>query len=350
MRSIAQKLRTMAKAKDYRPLQSKRKAISALLPYAAGQERDGQPEVFDATIRAIRASRMLGFMWDRIRQSVIISLSGASPQAIVLALPHTAWYLGYRDWKSLVQQWAAATSVVAYTGEVAQSVVDMLLQFMADRDSLKYIAANKWTWLTKRPSLPPICRGRDVGTYTRTVKVARALKDIEVLKSYFLLIWSEWNDVLSDSPYYLLESPPTHDLSFSCPLSNSVSSSHPPNASNGVSCSFCLMRISIQEDFGGVGMGQHRADLLHHLDHVLAQLDRGLEYLEQHNPETNTDDPPRRKNQYQILRETLLETNTKAVSCTYHLPTILLRSLTPTSRVHAVSRATFMCTLPLPCL
>ena len=59
-------------------------------------------------------------------------------------------------------------------------------------------------------------------------------------------------------------------------------------------------------------MGNHRADLVHHLDHVLAQLDRDLEYLKQHNPETSADDLPRRRKLYQILRETLLEMNTKS--------------------------------------
>jgi hypothetical protein len=42
------------------------------------------------------------------------------------------------------------------------------------------------------------------------------------------------------------------------------------------------MQASIREDFGGIGMGHHREDLIKRLDHVLGQLDLGLEYFKQH--------------------------------------------------------------------
>ena len=343
----------MVEAEDYLSIQSRRKAISALLPYVIRQEQGGQPEVFGAVMRAARASRMSEFIWRRIGRTVYGSLHGASPHVIVSISPHTPWALDpyfITEWEYSVQWWTAAASVVPYTEEVAQSVVDMLLQFMAAPNSLEYAAPNSseyittdhWTWLTKRPSLPPVCLGRGVGTYTRVVEAVRALKDVEVLKSYFLLIWSEWNGVLSDSYKGLWRWTPNHSISFGCPLSSGTPSSDQSNTSNDISCSLCLMRISIQEDFGGVGMESHRADLVYHLNHVLAQLDRGLEYFEQHNPETNAGDLPRRKEQYEILREALLETNMKAISCTPHLPITPSCVLTPTPGARSIPRNVYV--------
>ena len=306
----------MAESEDYRPLQSKRKAIIAILPYAVWRERDGQPEMFDMILYAVRASRMSEFMWRYVGRSVRTLFSVASPRAIVLASPHIA-RLRFEYSEDLVRWWVAIASTVPYTEEIAQSVVDTLLQIASYDGPSRYITADIWTWLTKRPSLPPVCLGREVGTYAHIINEVRALKDAEVLKSYLLLVWSEWNGVLSRDPYYT--SGEVHDVTFNCPFSSNTSSSHPPNTHRVVSCSFCLMRISIREDFGSVGMGHHRADLIHRLDHVLAQLDLGLEYLKQHNPETNADDLQRRKDQYRILRETLLETNVEAISRTPHL-------------------------------
>ena len=70
------------------------------------------------------------------------------------------------------------------------------------------------------------------------VRWAREFGDLGVLKSYFLLLWSEW----------------FHIDSWSGGLTE--------------------MQISIQEDFGGIGMGCHREDLIKRLDHVLGQLNR----------------------------------------------------------------------------
>ena len=278
--------------------------------------------MFDAIIHAARASEMPWFLWRYI--SVRSPLSVASPRAIILASLHfpRGWFWEENN----VQQWTAAASVTPYSEDVTQSVVDILLQSASDPRLSQHITADTWAWLTKRPSLPPTYSGRRFGTYTRVVKLAQALGDVEILKFYFLLVWSEWNGVLSDDPYVMSERPPTHGISFGCPLSSTTPSSHPPNASNDVSCSFCLMRISIQEDFGGVGMGHHRVDLVHHLDHVLAQLDRGLEYLQQHNPETNADDLQIRMDQYRILRETLLETISRTP---IYMTIILFCILTP---------------------
>ena len=263
---ITQKLKAMAEAEDHRPLRSKRLAITALLPYAVWQERDGQPETFDTIIRAARASRMWDLVWYRVSLFFSTLLSEASPRAIMLTSPGVHWgYLANRG--DLVQWWAATASAVPYTEEVAQGVVDTLLQIASEDRLVRYIPADVWSWLTRRPSLPPICRGRSLGTYAHVVKVVRGLKDIEILTSYLLLVWSEW-----DTPDGLDE-----------------------------------MCTSIREDFCGIGMGHHRTDLIKRLDHVLGQLDRGLEYLAQHDPGLIEHYLRERKDGYQKLRETLLE-------------------------------------------
>lgn len=96
---------------------------------------------------------------------------------------------------------------------------------------------------------------------------------------------------------------------------------------------FDEMQISIQEDFGGIDMGHHRADLIRRLDHVLERLGRGLRYFRQHNPGFDKGHLWRMKDTYRKLRETLLRVDAEAEVI---------------GRV-AESHTTFMCALPLPC-
>ena len=265
----------MAEAEDYHPLQSKRKAISALLPYAIWQDRDGRPEMLVAILHVVRISKMQPFVWHHIRPFVGTLVSDASPNAVVLMSPHL-FRDSTKDKEGLVQRWVAATSAATYTEEVGQSVVDMLLQIASEDKLVPYIPADLWSWLTKRPSLPPICRGRFLGTRGSIVEVVRALKDTEVLKSYLLLVWSEW-DYLYDGGFY-------------------------------------KMCTSIREDFGRNGMGHHRVDLIQRLDHVLEQIDHGPEHPAQRDFRMWG-----KKDQYQKLRETLLEINIEAIARTPHL-------------------------------
>jgi len=191
----------MVEDKDWRPIKAKRKAITALLPYALQEERDGQPEMFDTFIQAVRASKDRDFTWHWIRQYASSIPHETSPRAILLILPCIRWgRLTARE--DLIQRWAVAASEVRCTEEVAQSVVNTLLQIASQEELIPYIPADAWSWLAKRPSLPPICRGRDVGTRGHVVRAVRALKDIEALKSYFLLVWSEWNYFLSKTCEY----------------------------------------------------------------------------------------------------------------------------------------------------
>lgn len=154
--------------------------------------------MFDAFLQAARASKDRDFTWHHISQYTSGIPLESSPRAFVLVLPYISWSL-VTDREILIQQWAAAAVEVPFTDEVALSVVDTLLQIASQSELLPHIPANAWSWLTKRPSLPPVCRGRDVGTRVHVVRAVRALKDIEVLKSYFLLVWSQWNHFSSRS-------------------------------------------------------------------------------------------------------------------------------------------------------
>ena len=116
--------------------------------------------------------------------------------------------------------------------------------------------------------------------------VVRGLKDIEILKSYLLLAWSEWSTPRDDG--------------------------------------FEEMRVSINEDFCGIGMGRHRADLIQRLDDVLGKLDLGLEYLKQEKPDLNEGQVEDMKRQYQQLREALLKIDTMAIIRTSSYSTVTL--------------------------
>lgn len=288
----------MAEAEDHRPLQSKRKAISALLPYAVWRERDGQPEMFNTILDAARASRPVLSMWHHTNQFVSTLLSEASLRAIVLVSPHIPWYhlTGRGD---LVRWWAATVSEAPYTEEVVRSMVATLSQITHQDKLVPYIPIDIWLWLTRRPSSQLISWRHYLGTSGFVVKAVQALKDIEVLKSYLILVWSEWDSLTS----------------------------------NG----FDEMCTLIGEDFGEIGMGHHRADLIQRLDHVLGQLDRGLEHLKQHNSEFDEDGLRRAKDQYRRLRDTLLKTNIEAIARTCY-PVITLLSILTQVDIHRIPR------------
>ena len=153
-------------------------------------------------------------------------------------------------------------SAVPNNEEVAASVVDTLLQIASQDELNPHIPIDLRSRSTKRPSLPYICRGRYFRTRACVVTVVRAFNDIEVLKSY-LLPWSEWDLLWSDE--------------------------------------FVEMRTLIWEDFREIGMGQHLADLIQRLDHVLTRLDCGLECIKRRESSMicgggrpNTENPERR--------------------------------------------------------
>jgi hypothetical protein len=227
---INQTLETFAtRSPDRPPLHLKRKAISVLLPYAVRQQRDGKCGMLDALLRAVGASARL--MWTHVGQYIPTLFNEASPQAIVLVSPYVNWER-LNDREDLIPRWATAALAAPEIEEVDRSVVETLLH-IASIDSLQpHIPVSIWVWLKKRPSLPPVCLGRSYGTKGDVVRHVRALGDIEILKSYFLLVWSERGSINQDG-------------------------------------SLTEMQISIREDFGGVVMGRHRQDLIERLDYIL---------------------------------------------------------------------------------
>jgi hypothetical protein len=175
-----------------------------------------------------------------------------------------------------VARWAAAVFAVPYTEELGQSVVDATLHMARYGILRSQIPADIWVLLRKRPSLPAVCLGRRYGTSRDVVRHIRGLGDLEILKSYLLLVWAEW-DYLS-----------------------------PSGADE--------MKISIWEDFGGIGVWGHREDLVKQLYHVLERLDRGLEWLQAYNKDCDEEEFQQSKEQYGELRDVLLEVDREAMA------------------------------------
>jgi len=294
-------------AQDYHIARSKRKAITALLPYTIWQERGGRSQMFDAFLYAARASMKQKFLWKRAEQFASPLLSKASPRAILLASPHIPWRL-LKHRGDLVQLWAMATRDVPYTEEIGESVVNTLLQIASEAPLLPHIPLQVWSWLTKLPSIPPVCLGRCNGTRPHIIRAVRRFRDIGILKSYFILVWAEWDFISSGG--------------------------------------FDEMCDSIREDFSGPLMHSHREDLIQRLDHILGQLDLGLGHLGQHNPNLREDHLQEMGDQYSVLKRILSEMDTGFIG-TSHL--MLCSSVCQLRRVCIGLHATIMCALPLMC-
>jgi len=212
---------------------------------------------------------------------------------IALAAPYVTWYDDLCT-EDTVTRWAAAVSATPYSEEVGQGVVDALLEITNTSSLRPHIPTNIWVWLKKQPSLPPVCQGRSNGSWEYTVRHVRGLGDIEILKSYFLLVWSEW-DYAYDDP------------------------------------GFDEMVLSLREDLSGIGMGGHRQDLIKRLDYVLGRLDLGPKHLEQ-NPRSDEDFVREAEARYRKLKEVLLEVDKEAME------------------ILTESHSTFVCAPPLMCL
>jgi len=185
----------------------------------------------------------------------------------MLASPYIPW--GWWDVRSLVRAWVETASAIPKEKEVASSIVDALLQIVCFELPPTGNHGDIWSWLTLRPSLPPICRGRCVGSHPDVMQQVRGLKNIEILKSYLLVVWSEW-----DSLRY---------------------------------SGFLMMCKCICEEFSGVEASSHRAELVQRLDEVIGELDKGLEYLQRDTPDLRKEELQRRKGQYEKLRRVLKE-------------------------------------------
>ena len=264
----------MIDAFDWEGIRSKRKAITTLLPYAVWRKRDGDCGLFNTILGAAKASHLWRFMWCHAEPIIATFLGGSHTSlklAAILASPHLPW-LEFIHGEKLTHLWGAAAVVVPYTDEVGQVVVDTLFQIVSDDTLRQHLPAGIWLWLGRLSSLPPMSWGRYSVNHTDTIKIIRKLRDIQLLKSYLLLVLSEWT---------------YPDL-------------------RGT-------RTTFQEDFSGIGMWQHREDLLRHLDHVLGQLDLGADHFRQHNININEYLIRRTKEQYEELKAVLLEVDVKAV-------------------------------------
>ena len=261
---------------------SKLKVINALLPYAVRLAQGGQQEMADQTSLVISKST---FMWHHVEPYLLTTLFGKSSppslnRAIILVSPYASW--GHRRLytENAVDRWAAAALATPYSEQVAQSVVDALLQIFYNDTLRPQIPIDVWSWLKRRPSLPPVCWGRYWGGDTKVVHHIRRLGDIDILKSYFLVVWSEWDTLTA----------------------------------------WVETQASFEEDFGGIGMWCHREELVKRLDDILEQLDRGLDYVEQYDPYVHVDSIEERRRGFGGLKEVLLEVDRKAMQTLSRTP------------------------------
>ena len=267
----------MADTRDWDSLSHRHKAISALFPYAVRQERDKEYAALDALLHAVKTSWTVQFSWRHIQPFLDKLFDGtshvSSKRTLMLVSPYMPW--GEQNFgEDRARIWAVAASAVPKEEEFAPSAINTLLQIACHGLLPSRLHGDAWSWLKLRPLLPPVCKGRNLGSCRQVVLAVRDLKDIEILKSYLLLVWSEW-----DYPY-------RED--------------------------YLEMEDSIRRDFSGIEMNSHRADLLQRLDYILAELDRGLKHFQQYNPRFHRDRLQWGKTRYRGLRETLLEVDRAA--------------------------------------
>ena len=206
--------------------------------------------------------------------------------------------------RGLVRAWVATVSAIPKEKEVAPSVVNALLQIAYFELLPPGNHGDVWSWLTLRPSLPPICRGRLVGSDLNVMQQVRGLKDIEILKSYLLVVWSEWDSL----------------------------------------CDSSAMCECIREEFSGVEANSHRAELVQRLDKIIGELDKGSEYLQRDRPDLKERQLQRRKEQYEELRKILKEIPEvpEIPTCMYPRLINLFDLLTPVD-THRISLNIRMC-------
>ena len=238
---ITAKLEAMVETRNSNSVLSKRKAINTLLPYAIFLEQDGCQGMINAISRAAMVSNLDyknhgKFMWGQVVLYISRLFEKQSPtslnRVITLISPYVPWE-GVLNSPAAVARLAAAASAVPYTDEVGQNVVDTLYQIAVISLLRPHIPIDIWGFLKMQPPLPSMYQGIGNGGSKNVVAYLRGLGDIDLLKSNFLLVWTHMN----------LASPgQVH-----------------------------AMKRSLQEDFSGAEMKQHRKDLVNQLDRVLGQ-------------------------------------------------------------------------------
>lgn len=200
----------------------------------------------------------------------------ALKRAAILALPHLelAW-LYSDDISTFVKLWISSADSLDDTEDVRQAVVDVLLQMTFFNSVRAYITPKAWSWLNKRPYLPPRCRGRLLCSIGSNVLPAiRAHDDIELLTSYLITMWSEW-DCAGE-------------------------------------WAFEGMCEALREEFCARGgddgeVGECKKDLLGRLNLVLRELSKGLEYLRVRHPDMQPDELEVIWERYRELKRILVQ-------------------------------------------
>ena len=122
----------MVEAADRDIISSKRKAISAVFPYAMLLEQGGRRGMVDVILRTARNSYLKGFMWYPIRSYIATLLDDEIPPSlnlvVVLTSPHASWS-NVLDGPKAVVRWATVP-------RLGWSMLDALLQ-ISSVDSLR---------------------------------------------------------------------------------------------------------------------------------------------------------------------------------------------------------------------
>ena len=276
----------MVKAPNPYQIQSRRKPISVLFPYAVLLGRRGQRRMLDAFSRVAAAADSGAFMWHHVKPSVVTLFGMPNPPSLnwVLGLtsPRVLWHNRLHD--NCVIAWQAAAP--SYTA-VNRGVVDELLQ-------AAIIAGTR----------PKFQSNFHKGVEGDAVRRVRGLGDIGVLKSYLLLVWSELIQI--------------------------------DDRSGGLA----EMQKSIREGFCGLWVGPQREDLMKRLDHVLERLgashakEDGILTLIRANPgpdpsviqyvQHQVDDIRMVMERYGELKRVLLEVDREAVAILTRTPPRLI--------------------------
>ena len=128
---IAERLTTLVDADDWDTLRRKRKAITTLFSYLVLQEQDGQYPTLEIFLRATKTTKLDGFMWHRAQPFLDTLLNDATHPSLKRAVVPASPYIPRGKWicgEDLIRPWATTASAIPYKKEIAQSVVDTLLQ------------------------------------------------------------------------------------------------------------------------------------------------------------------------------------------------------------------------------
>ena len=301
---ITEELEKMARIEDLSwQIWSKRKALIALFPYVVWQDRlgGGDHRMVDAFLCITRCPYTVEFMTGPI--TTLLAEANSTNRVVTLLSPYADWNTR-RLSESTVTWWASAASAIPYTEEVGQSVVIALLKIASNDRLQPYIPIDIWAWLKKRPTLPPTSKKRRLGMSDLVVRKVRELGDVEILESYFLLVWSEWD--------YVRE-----------------------------------IHTSIWKHYSGIGMWRHREIFIKRLDHVLGELGKKKEYRLQHNSVLASFLAQQEEiRPYKTLKEALVEVDREALEVLTRTPSRLFslsgNLLTPSGCAQNPTRGLFV--------